>query len=468
MKNGEPMHTSTSSAILYRQLRFLKINLALFSLALLITTWKLWVPQTLFPQVPLFSWVLSLPTWLDWLTFGLMMLSSACILGMVFASTLLRVRSQELWQKYQQVFGSLLFLAFLSSITFDQHRIQPWAYQFALGFLILTFLKPPRAIRIFRLFVISIYFYSALSKCDASFVQTLGRQLVEGLFTGVGISTEYWSDQTLTWITTSFPIVEFLIAMGLFIPRTRQWAFFAAVSMHVCLIIAVGPWGLNHHQGVLIWNVYFILQDCFLFHKRFNGIPTLKKKGSLHSNCTDNELSLSFKSVVGSERGVMAIVWFAMLAPLLEPTGYFDHWPAWGLYASHHDRVTLLIDEDIKSQLPRSLQPFVGPPQPLSHWCRVRVDRWSLAELEVPVYPQARFQLGVAIAVGRTLKQDVGENEEPQQIKLLFEGAADRLTGERKMSEYNGLKQVERLTSHFWFNALPRQFDVDHESNLFD
>lgn len=446
------MHSpSLSGEIHHKQLRFLKFNLGLFSLILLATTWKLWIPQTLFPQVPLFSWVMNFPVWIDWLTFLVMTVTSVCIL----------IGYRESWQKWQRVCGGLFFSAFLISITFDQHRIQPWAYQFALGYLILIFLKPPRAIRLFRLFVISIYFYSALSKCDASFVQTQGRELAQGLFSGIGISTKYWSDQSLNWVAASFPVIEFLIALGLFIPRTRRWALWAAVSMHICLMLAVGPFGLNHHSGVLIWNIYFICQDVILFGFFSKGVP------SSDSSVSDVDRSLSFKAVSGSEGAVMVIAWFAVLVPLLEPTGYFDHWPAWGLYASHHDRVTLMIDEQAKIELPRSLQPFVASPQPLSRWCRVRTDRWSLAELGVPIYPQARFQLGVAIAVGKILETDAGTDDEQPQVKLLFEGTAHRLSGKRKISEHIGLTQIEQLTNRFWFNVEPRPFRGTEEPNLF-
>ncbi|MCA9022861.1 MAG: hypothetical protein KDA74_22080, partial [Planctomycetaceae bacterium] len=260
---------------LYFQLRCLKITLACFTLILLFTTWQLWAPQAVFPQVPLFSWILNLPIWIDWLTLAAMSGSSFCLLGIVSASWFSRSRDQEFWQTGQQVCGGLFFIAFLISIVFDQHRLPPWAYQFAVGFLLLTCLKPPRAIRLFRLFVISIYFYSALSKCDASFVHTLGPQLVKGLFTGMGVSTAYWSERTITLIAASFPVAEFLIAVGLFFSRTRPWALWAAVSMHVCLILSVGPWGLNHHGGVLIWNLYFILQDLILF----SGLLSLTRAG---------------------------------------------------------------------------------------------------------------------------------------------------------------------------------------------
>ena len=452
------MIQSMSHKKLDLQLRLLKVTLTCFSLGLFCLTWRLWVPQTLFPQVPLFSWIFNLPTGIDWLTLITMILSSLCLLGMVSASWFLRRRDWENWHSGQQVCGALFFFAFLVSIAFDQHRLQPWAYQFAIGLLLLTCLKPPRAVRLFRLFVISIYFYSAISKCDASFVQTLGLQLVQGLFTGIGISTDYWSDRTLTLIAASFPVAEFLIAVGLLIPRTRQWALWFAVSMHVCLILAVGPWGLNHHGGVLIWNIYFILQDLILFSGWLN-LPH-----SAESDFSQADFSLSFKRCSVKEKGIMAIVWFVMLAPLLEPIGYYDHWPAWGLYASSHDRVTLLVDEQAKSQLPPTLQSFIDPPRPFSSWCRVRVDRWSLAELGVPIYPQARFQLGVAIAVSNLPEPNSGRGSQQPQIRLLFENTAHRLTGKRKILEYNGLTQIEPLAQQFWFNALPRPFD-DNEND---
>lgn len=454
------MHNpSTSNNLLETQLRFLKITLAIFSLVLLKTTWQLWVPQNLFPQVPLFSWILNLPTWVDWLTFLVMVISSAGILAIVLISAFFQIQNSELWQTWQRVCGGLFFSAFLISISFDQHRIQPWTYQFAIGFLLLIFLKPPRAVRAFRLFVISIYFYSALSKCDTSFVQTLGPQLVEGLFSGIGIATTFWSERTFAWIASSFFIAEFLIAIGLFIPRTRKWTLWAAVLMHVCLMIAVGPWGLNHHQGVIIWNIYFIVQDLIIFG------PWFERKHFQAASSSDTDRNLSLKAVSGTERCAMLVAWTVMLAPLFEPTGYFDHWPAWGLYASHHDRVTLFIDEEDKAALPSSLQPFVDPPQPLSQWCRVRVDRWSLAELDVPVYPQARFQLGVAIAVGRFLERHAEKINEPPQLKLFLEGAAHRMTGKRDISEHTGLKQVELLTRQFWFNAEPRSFGEVKKAN---
>ncbi|EDL60935.1 hypothetical protein [Gimesia maris] len=436
------------------QLRILQITMALFALVLLSLTWKLWTPQTLFPQVPLFSRVSELPPAVDWLSFAIMVLTLISLFVLSVASLLKKKPEDESAPRFQMLCGCLFLLSFLLEVVFDQHRLQPWAYQFALGLLILTVLKPPRAIPLFRLFVLSIYFYSALSKCDASFVQTLGRQLAEGLFSAVGISTTYWSPQTLSWIAASFPIGEFLIAFGLFFRRTRQVALWAAVGMHLTLMLAIGPLGLNHYKGVLIWNVYFIFQDLILFHTWFQNQTSVEPVGR------QAEEQLSPPTYSGLERAVQTLIWIALLAPLLEPTGYFDHWPSWGLYASHHDRVVLLIDEEAKWDLPPDLQPFVDSPRPLSRWCRVRVERWSLADLGAPLYPQARFQLGVAIAVGKAVEQDSPGDASQPRIRLLYESAADRWSGERKIREYNGLSQIEALSQEFLLNATPRPFPM--------
>ncbi len=91
----------------------------------------------------------------------------------------------------------------------------------------------------------------------------------------------------------------------------------------------------------------------------------------------------------------------------------------------------------------------------------MRVERWSLADLGAPLYPQARFQLGVALAVGKAVEQNQAQNESQPRIRLLYESAADRWSGKRKIREYNGLSQIEPLTSEFLLNAAPRPFQIE-------
>jgi hypothetical protein len=54
---------------------------------------------------------------------------------------------------------------------------------------------PAEAIALARLIVISIYFYSALSKFDYSFLHTLGQQFLNALVGIFGASLDAWSEQ---------------------------------------------------------------------------------------------------------------------------------------------------------------------------------------------------------------------------------------------------------------------------------
>ena len=45
---------------------------AVFGLALVSATWRLWTPQIAFPQVPLLSIAVEAPHWIDWTGAGVM------------------------------------------------------------------------------------------------------------------------------------------------------------------------------------------------------------------------------------------------------------------------------------------------------------------------------------------------------------------------------------------------------------
>ena len=85
-------------------------------LALFAATWKLWAPQAEFPQVPLFGWAGSLPLFVDWLAFGV-------LLGSVTLAAW-RPNSRRSWL--------VLVVSLSVLIVLDQHRLQPWAWQLLL------------------------------------------------------------------------------------------------------------------------------------------------------------------------------------------------------------------------------------------------------------------------------------------------------------------------------------------------
>ena len=100
--------------------------LAVGVLALVAATWKLWTPQAVFPQVPLIRAACDWPGWLDW----------GCLAVLVASSLTMLFVARRGWLGR----GSCLGLAVSLSGFFvlDQHRLQPWAWQFFLLAVLLS------------------------------------------------------------------------------------------------------------------------------------------------------------------------------------------------------------------------------------------------------------------------------------------------------------------------------------------
>ena len=80
---------------------------------------------------------------------------------------------------------------------------------------------------------------------------------------------------------------------------------------------------------------------------------------------------------------------------------------------------------------------------------KLRIDRWSLEALGAPVYPQDRFQVGVALALAE--KYNLG-----QDIRVEIDSPANRWTGNRSTKVYQGAGAIRELAGQYRLNAFPR------------
>jgi hypothetical protein len=388
-------------------------------LLLLAFTWRLWTPQTVFPQVPIFRWAGYVPAQLQWLSIGLMVAGLCCALAATRDSRVGRA-------------GLITFaIATVGTVLTDQHRLQPWAYQLSVAAVVLACAPGSRGMVLLRILTISLYFHSAVSKLDFSFLDTNGQQLVEAVLEPLGLSLKFGSAEMRRGAALMLPIGELLVAVGLAVPRLRRWGLYGSITMHVLLLVALGPWGMQHKPGVLIWNIYFISQNWLLFY-------TPRREHD---------------STRGNRRWVDVLTAVVVLLPFLEPWDRFDHWPSWAVYTAHPAVVRVYVDGQQLNNLPESARAFVGPENPLSRWRTVYIERWSLDALAVPIYPQDRFQLGVAIALSEADGMDDG-------IRVVIDGRANRWTGHRNQRELVGRKGLLQEADRFLLNALPRQLSV--------
>lgn len=392
----------------------------MFGLALLGSTSGLWWPAGDFPVVP-------------WINCG-----GPLSLDHALATTLvlswLGVLAATVLQKPSLVRASSIIsiLSLAGCILLDQHRLQVWAWEFLWLQVFLTFGQPQAALLSSRLLVVGIYFYSAVSKLDAGFVQTQGPWLWQGLSRALGLASISWGAKASS-LYFAFPLGELLVAGALVLRRWRRWGIGLSVGMHVILLLALGPWGWQQRPGVLLWNLFFLASVPVLFWRTEPFAPEASAGSPQRRKLLSNEFCLLAAIALG--------IW-----PALEGVQLCDHWPAWAVYSSRPEIVRIDIRENDVSRLPNSLQAHVGPAEALSDWRPVSIDQWSFEERGSPIYPQGRYRLAIA----RTLETRYGV-----QLRVTEQATPSRWTGQRELREVTDLKQ--ECDRRYWFSTRARE-----------
>jgi hypothetical protein len=335
-------------------------------------------------------------------------------------------------------------------VCLDQHRFQPWAYQLLL-FTVIGICGDPRLTRqLMGWLIVSIYFYSALSKFDFEYLHSVGQQMLEAGTRMVGQDIDKIPYAGRLAMVALFPTFELAIAVGLAIPGSRRCAGIFGISMHMMLILILGPLGLNHRPAVLIWNVQFALQVYFLFVAK---PAKLMQDGS----SIDGVHLMTHRSGLQVCRNYLcvAVIVLACCLPCSERFGLWDHWPSWALYAPHSSRVSVEVTGSVVRNLPKGLtQVMKSRPSDQEEsidWVRVPLDAWSLDSLDTPIYPQARFQIGVAKALASVIGSD-------DDVRVTLLGIAQRLTGHRDRVVLNPT-QLDDIGDKYWLNTKPRRLE---------
>lgn len=405
------------------------------SLALIAATFRLWTPQTVFPQVPAIELLCNIPKWFDW-----------CFLAsLVIGLCLLTFSRSELWMYTGCYMGMGSLIA---TICLNQHRLQPWAYQ--LGLFLFVWLTCPSRLQyvLLRWLMISIYFFSALGKLDFEFLHSVGQNMLGAIAKILRLDVDAIPNGTQLVLISMFPLVELSIAIGLAWPKSRFLAGWLAIGLHLSLLVILGPLGLNHRPSVLVWNVQFAVLAFLLFIRTGKQpIATLAVEPMTNSEMPDRFptwLQWSCASLIG----------IVTILPATERFGVWDHWPSWALYAPHSSRVRVEVSGPGLSRLPADLVKLtivtVPSDEEILGWINVPIDRWSLQSLDTPIYPQARFQLGVARQIVRLVDSE-------SHIRVIILGCANRFTGNRSSEVLQDNMQFEKAAAQYWLNTLPRK-----------
>jgi hypothetical protein len=389
----------------------LRAVIALATAAMVGLSWPLWTPGALFPRVPFVRGLPALPDQAGWVVF-LFLEGSLIAAAIGFA--------------WRYTLGlSLILLGGL--ILDDQHRFQPWAYQYLAMGLLLIALGPGFAVRYGRWWIASIYVYSGLSKLDRSFCDELGRLFLSAGLHPFGVDPESWPASGRVAAILAMPVFEVAVGCALGSGRLRRVGLAGALALHGALVAILGPWALAHSTIVLVWNLAMMVEAVILFGPR------------------ESPAAVASERVRPLGRAVIGLFWVGVLLPLGERVGLCDAWPAHALYASHVERTSVELHEAELGDYPESIQRRCSGE---GTWRRLDLTGWSRDVRGVPVYPQARACNGLAEALAARYGG-------ARLVRVTQWGRATILTGARRRDEFLGPDAIRAHGNTFWLNAHP-------------
>ena len=335
-----------------------------------------------------------------------------------------------------QISWIIIAVTLLLGFLFDQHRLQPWAYQ-SFFLASLFFCVPPKNWWRWMLpLAVSIYAYSALGKFDAQFLNTVGKELIEfaGSFLPRSLSVALEPHRDI--LIYILPTGELLVALSLCFRPLRIYGSAAAICMHLVLFSLLGPWAKNHSLGVLIWNVMLIGQHVYL-------ISCYRSDGQERASSHLTQFT-TLQTVKGAP--LLSALWvWVLIAPSMERIGYWDHWTSWSLYSPHTSRARIEIHQSGFEKLDESILESLSPDHDGDQWYELDLSLWSLSERGVPIYPQARYQLEIAAYI--SARYDFFD-----ELRVKLQGISDRRTGRRDEKRYFNAKEIQSARTLFWLH----------------
>src|SRR5262249_32449873 len=207
-----------------------------------------------------------------------------------------------------------------------------------------------------RFIVMALYFWSAIQKMNVTFTRTWP-EVVAGLGPrAAGILG------AVGWLV---PLVELSIALGLGVPRLRRPAVALAVAAHTAIVAMLVV--SRENSVVWPWNVALATATVVLFRDAsWNGAKLLRGDRTLRHR---------------------ARVVLAGVLPMLSFVGLWDAFLSSALYSGNTIAAVVLVSPETARQLPpivrentwQASTPFF-----------IDINRWSYAELNVPMYPAER------------------------------------------------------------------------------
>ena len=258
----------------------------------------------------------------------------------------------------------------------DEIRWQPWLYQFL--FIVFAILvnkrKPSYAINIIILILSSTYFFSGLQKINGGFLQNVWINLVLIRFLHLPIAIT--NSRFVHYAGLIIPLFEVLAGIFVLLPKQRKLFAFFPISMHLFVLLFLGPLGIQYNAIVLPWNAAMAVFIYVLF--------------------IANNNTFVFARTIYHWNILIAFAW--MVLPIAGMFGYWDKYFSSSLYSGKNHNMKIYLADT--TAIPIELAPYVlYSKKGFQNIHKViSLHGWSMQELNVPVPPEKRIYKSIEIS----------------------------------------------------------------------
>jgi hypothetical protein len=329
----------------------------LFLIGGLMLSFRLWVGDRLFPLIPFIDGLENIPYYINYILFLFLILS-----------LLYEIYKPNKWS----LASGLIILFFL--LLQDQNRLQPWVYIYILillPFCFSYFLKTSEIdlIAPIKIIFIAMYFWTGLQKANNNFINGGFPQILANLFK----IQDPQIIKNLLPLGYIIPTIEIFIAISLVSKKLRNLGVFLVVLTHIFILIYVSPIGINNNFIIYPWNVAMILLVIALFYK--------------------NNADFTFWDVNYAKATFLnyAYILFLGLLPILNFWGRWDDYLSFSLYSEKSKIFYIAISDKYIGQFDHKFDDyFLKLDDNIQGGKVININKWSMKELNVPVYPEIR------------------------------------------------------------------------------
>jgi hypothetical protein len=217
-----------------------------------------------------------------------------------------------------------------------------------------------------QILLIGIYFWSGVHKINENFIDQTFSLMLKSIFS--------IKDNSLLIFLKPFgyiiPCMEVTCGLFLIFPRTRLLGIVLSLTIHITILGFISPLGIDTNYIIAPWNFAMIALVISAFYK------------------TNDRL---FRRQIKPYNLIRyAIIVFFWIMPLFNFLSLWDTYTSFALYADKNSGYYIAIEQSQLYKIDKELTSFFVKLPNLMGGELIDVNRWALADLNVPFYPEDR------------------------------------------------------------------------------